>query len=346
MTPRERILAAMEFSGPDRAPIHHYIFPGALRRHGQRLVDLAERYPDDFGNEAIHHTWRQIQREGDQPEEIITWIDAWGTVWRRLSLYTSGEVEAPAIPEWSEWHDYEFPPAPGPAHYEAYEASVRAQHPERFVSCGGGGLFQHVQNLRGPEGFLTDIGEDRAELHELLDRLVDYYLPQLRAHLAAGADAAVWGDDWGAQDRMLCSPEAWRRIFRPRYQRLFDAVREAGAKIWIHSDGWILEILPDLVDMGADLINPQHACMGTRRVGKILGGRVCVRTDIDRQTVIPHGTPDEVRAAVREVMDCFGRFDGGVMLHGEIGPDVPFENAEALYAAFYEDGRYPLEWLG
>ena len=73
-------------------------------------------------------------------------------------------------------------------------------------------------------------------------------------------------------------------------------------------------------------------------------GRVCIRTDIDRQWVVPLGAPDDIREAVKEAIECFGRFDGGIILHGEIGPDVPLENIEALYSAFYEYGQYPLEW--
>jgi len=59
----------------------------------------------------------------------------------------------------------------------------------------------------------------------------------------------------------------------------------------------------------------------------------------------PFGTPEDIRAAVREAIEAFGNFNGGVMLHGEIGQDVPFENIEALYAAFYEYGEYPLGWV-
>ncbi|MCC7494556.1 MAG: hypothetical protein IT204_19515 [Fimbriimonadaceae bacterium] len=341
MTSRERLLAAIEFTGPDRAPIHHYCFPGALREHGQQLLDLLAQYPDDFGNEAPLANWAQVQREGDTPQETVTWRDGWGTTWIRSTQYTSGEVIEPAIRSWeADWASYEFPPSPAPEHFERFAASVAAQHPERFVMTAGGGLFQHVQNLRGPESFFLDIGEDRAELHELLDRLVDYYLPTLDRHLAAGADCAVWGDDWGAQDAMMCSPTAWRRIFKPRYQRLFDVGHEHGAKIWTHSDGWILEILPDLLEMGVAVINPQHPCMGTPRVGQIVGGKACIRTDIDRQWVIPYGTPAEVRAAVNEAMDCFGRFNGGILFHGEVGPGVPWENIVALYETFYEVGKY------
>lgn len=345
MTPRERILAAMEFTGPDRAPIHHYVFPGAWLEHGDRLLELLERYPDDFGNEGPLGNRHLAQQLASPEEQVIEWKDGWGTVWRRSSHYTSGEVVTPAIPDWSVWPDYEFPPPPSCDHYERFAQHVRERHPEHFVMCAGGGLFQHMQNLRGPEGFFLDIAEDRQELHELGDRLVAYYLPILRGHLQSEVDGVNWGDDWGAQNAMLCRPEDWRRIFKPWYQTLFDEVLAAGRKIWVHSDGWILDILPDLVEMGVHLINPQHPCMGTQRVGEILGGKVCVRTDIDRQWVTPFGTPEDVRAAVREVMEAFGRFNGGVMLHGEIGPNVPFENIEALYSAFYEYGTYPLTWL-
>ena len=112
-----------------------------------------------------------------------------------------------------------------------------------------------------------------------------------------------------------------------------------------YTDGWVLEIIEDLIEIGVTVLNPQHACMGTPRVGQIAGGRVCIRTDIDRQWVIPYGTPEEVAAAVKEAIGAFGRFNGGVLLHGEIGPEVPLENIEALYSSFYEYGRYPLTWL-
>ncbi len=85
--------------------------------------------------------------------------------------------------------------------------------------------------------------------------------------------------------------------------------------------------------------------MGTQRVGEIAGRRVCIRTDIDRQWVVPYGTPEQVVAAVNEAVVAFGRFNGGSILHGEIGPEVPLENIEALYSALYEYGKYPLTWM-
>ena len=345
MTSRERLLAAIEFTGPDRCPIHHYIFPGALWRHGQKLLDLVEKYPDDFGNEHVKRNLNAPRDEGEGSEDIVEWQDAWGTVWRRLRGYTSGEVLRPAIPDWDAWPMYEFPPHPAESHYEQFAAQVAERHPEEFMCGGGGGFFQLMQHLRGPANYFTDLAEDNEGVQELADRMVEHNLYSIRRYLKAGVDCIRFGDDWGAQNRLLIHPDMWRRFFKPRYARMFEPIRDAGVHVWFHTDGWIMEIIEDLIEIGVTILNPQHDCMGTRRVGEIVGGRVCIRTDIDRQWVIPFGTPEGIREAVKEAIEVFGNFNGGCLLHGEVGPDVPFENIEALYSAFYEYGEYPLTWL-
>jgi uroporphyrinogen decarboxylase len=341
---RERILAAIEFKGPDRCPIHHYIFPGALRRHGPKLVDLVAKYPDDFGNEHVVANLERAQQEDTASDEVIEWQDAWGTVWRRLGGYTSGEPHRPAIPTWDAWGSYEFPSHPSDEYFEQFAQRVQERHPEAFVAAPGGGFFQHMQHLRGPATYLMDLADDRQEVHELADRMVEHNLYSIERYIEAGVDCIRFGDDWGAQDRLLIHPDQWRRFFKPRYARMFAPARDAGVHVWFHSDGWILEIIEDLIEIGVTVLNPQHACMDTKRVAEIAGGRVCVRTDIDRQWVIPFGTAQEIEDAVKEAISAFGTHNGGIILHGEVGPEVPFENVEALYAAFYRYGRYPLAW--
>ena len=341
MTPRERITRAILFQGPDRAPIHHYIFPGAFFRHGDALLEVAQRYPDDFGNEAVNPPEKEPVEASN---EIVEWQDAWGTVWRRLKGYTSGEVKTPAIPTWDTWPDYEFPASPTEEHFESFRAQVEEMHPEQFVKGGGGSIFQLVEHLRGPASLLMDLAEDRQEIHELVDRLVDHHLISIKGYLKAGADCIAFGDDWGAQDRLLVHPDMWRRFWKPRYQRMFEPIKDAGKFVWFHTDGWILEIIEDLIEIGVDVLNPQHHCMGDDRVAEIAAGKVCIRTDIDRQHLIPHGTPDEIRAYVKKVLKLFGDYEGGIILHGEVGPEVPLENVEAMYSAFYEFGGYPFGW--
>ncbi len=344
MTRRERVLAAIEFKGPDRCPIEHYAFPGAIHQHGQRLLDLAERYPDDFGN-GVYRSGQQAWEEGQNVNDVIEWQDGWGITWRRLRGYTTGEVYRPAIADWDSWRSYQFPASPPDSHFEQFAASVQQRHPEEFITASGGGFFQLMQHMRGPANYFEDLAEDNEGVHELADRMVDFNLYSIERYVKAGCDCIRFGDDWGSQDRLLIHPDMWRRFFKPRYAKMFAVARDAGVQVWFHTDGWILEIIDDLIEIGVTVLNPQHACMGTQRVGEICGGRVCIRTDIDRQWVIPFGTPQDVEAAVKEAIEAFGSFNGGCMLHGEIGPNVPFENIEALYSGFYEYGTYPLSWL-
>ncbi|MFP4248840.1 MAG: uroporphyrinogen decarboxylase family protein [Armatimonadota bacterium] len=345
MTPRERILAAIEFTGPDRCPIHHYIFPGALWRHGQKLLELVERYPDDFGNENIKANLQRVPTGEETDEDVVEYEDAWGTVWRRLRGYTSGEVLRPAIPDWDAWADYQWPEPPSDEHFERIALEVRERHPEEFVAAGGGGFFALMCHMRGPANFYMDLAEGNPGAAELADRMMEHNIRNIKRYVEAGVDCIRFGDDWGAQDQLLIRPEMWREFFKPRYAEMFAAARDEGVHVWFHTDGWILEIIDDLIEIGVTLLNPQHDCMGTERVGEIVRGRVCIRTDIDRQWTIPFGTPEQIEEAVKTAIRAFATEDGGCMLHGEVGQEVPFENIEALYSAFYEHGRYPLEVL-
>lgn len=342
MTSRERMRGAIEFKGPDRVPTDHYIFPGAFWRHGQKLIDFVEEHCDDSGNEAVKANMAQQLRD---TTEVVEWRDAWGILWYRLGGYTSGEIKEPALPTWDKWGDYRFPATMSDEGAAKARAHIESRHPQFFVKGGGGSIFQHAQHMRGPANFLMDLAEDRQEAHELVDRLVDYHIENIKKVLPAKPDAIAFGDDLGAQNALLMSPAMWRRFYKPRYKRMFDVVRDGGAYVWFHTDGWIFEIMEDLIEIGVQILNPQHTIMNNRRVAERIGGKVCIRTDIDRQYIIPRGTRDEITEAVKEVIALFGNFNGGLILHGEVGPDVPFGNIVALYEAFRDWGKYPLTWI-
>lgn len=340
MTGRERVRRAAEFDGPDRIPFHTYVFPGALERHGEALVELLSEFPDDFGNRDVHLP-EPSAGEGDFVESQ----DGWGGVMVRRKDYTGGPVKTPAIPDWDCWPDYQFPPEPTEEHFETVAAEARDPKRECFLLSEPSSLFQFMQHLRGPANLCIDLAEDRPEVHELADRLVARWNRQNARYVEAGVDAVFFADDWGTQRALMISPEMWRRFFKPRYRNMFAVARDAGRHAWFHTDGWTWEILDDLIEVGVTILNPQHHLMGTARVGAHIGGRVCVRSDLCRQRILPRGTPEEVRAHVQEVIRAFGNFNGGLILYGEVGPDLPMENIRAMYEAFRDFGAYPLSWL-
>lgn len=340
MTPRERVRRAVEFQGPDRVPVHRYIFPGAYRRHGRRLVDFLDAQPDDFGVGPA----AMPEPDPDPDTPLEEYRDEWGSLWVRLKGYTTGEVREPALPSWDAYGAYRLPEPPADTR-ERLERRIRDSEHRYFTIGPGGHVFERLQFIRGTENLFADLAEDRDEIHDLADRVVGYHRRLVEDGVAAGVDCIGFGDDWGAQRSLLISPDMWRRFFKPRYARLFAPARDAGVHIWFHTDGWTLEILDDLIELGVTILNPQHHCMGDEVVARKIAGRVCLRSDLDRQWIIPYGTPQEIENHVQDVIRLFGTYDGGLILHGEVGPDVPFENIQALYGAYLKFGRYPLDWL-
>jgi len=337
MTPRERVTRAIEFSGPDKIPMQHALFPGTLRRHGQKLADFLNGIPDDFGRQM------EVPPPPDEDEPPMeTYRDEWGCLWLRRQGYTAGEVKEPPLPAWGRFKDYQLPEVPT---FEAVEKHIREtdHHWYVFGLSWGLNLFERLQFLRGTENLFMDLADDREEVHELADRLVEYYTAGITRCLKTGADGYNFSDDWGSQTSLLISPEKWRTFFKPRYRRMFEVVKNGGAHVWFHTDGWTTDILEDFVEIGVDVINPQHHIMGNARVAERIAGRICLRSDLDRQHIIPHGSADEIDAHVEEVIRLFGNFNGGLILHGELGPEVPFENIKAMYRAFERYGTYPLD---
>ena len=106
--------------------------------------------------------------------------------------------------------------------------------------------------------------------------------------------------------------------------------------MFFHSDGMIAAILPDLVEIGADVLHPQLPLLGEEYLGANYGGRLSFMCDPDRQHLLPHGTAREVEEYVREVTGCLGRYGGGIIGWACLGPDVPWDNIESLVRAFAE----------
>jgi uroporphyrinogen-III decarboxylase len=190
--------------------------------------------------------------------------------------------------------------------------------------------------LRGFEAVLLDLAEEREEAYQLRDLILKHILDRIEALRAFDVDGFLLRDDWGAQDRLLLSPTLWRKFFQPAYRQIAAASQAAGKHLEFHTDGQTRDILPDLVEIGCQVLNPQMTVVGIDWLSRTLGGRVCLHTDLDRQHILPHGTPDEVAHHVHEALAAFGRFNGGCLGGGEISPDVPLENAEAMLRAVWE----------
>ena len=145
-------------------------------------------------------------------------------------------------------------------------------------------------------------------------------------------DLSTFGDDLGMQHRLAISPVKWRRYLKPCFTQIYQPFRDAGYYVYMHTDGHILEIIPDLVDSGVNVVNPQVGANGLDNLAEVCKGKVCVDLDLDRQQ-FPFFTPRDIDDHIHEAVDKLGAPEGGLWLKAEIGPDVPLANISAIFDA-------------
>jgi uroporphyrinogen decarboxylase len=339
MNSRERVKRAIKFQKPDRAPISHAVLPAAQLKYGQALNEILTKYREDFG-------WDYMS---DLPIEKFPALykqgfnyDDFGTGWRVEWMGICGIPMEWPIPDLSHYDDYRWPAdfTAGPPSGRQYSGHM-AGFDERWYARGAWiTYFEQLQQLRGMENFMVDIAAESAEFYRLLDDLLAFNLRWIDRWVKLEYDGLHFADDWGAQRSLMMKPDKWRRIFKPRYAEMFKRVYDAGMDVWYHSDGHINDILGDLIEIGADVVNCQVPVVGHDWIANNVRGKLAIRTDIDRQHVMPFGSPAQVKEEVQRTFEACGTPDGGLIACGEVGPDVPLENIRAMYEAFREYGTY------
>jgi len=333
---RERVIRAIEFKGPDRVPLFHGVLPAALLVHGQALVDLLNEFKDDSGG-----SWKVPEiEELDGTYREGTFTDPWGVVWQNDRDGMLGIPVGHPLADWSGYETYKLPANPGDDWYSATQKGIEDSGHDHYVVLGAINLFERMQWLRGYENLLTGIALGAREAYILRDSLVEHHLEYLRKAARLDADAFHFSDDWGTQVSLIIRPDTWRNFYRPAYARMFEVCKAAGKHVHFHTDGVTWDIMHDLVEIGIDVLNVQHSIMDLRRIAGEFGGKVAFRSDLDRQHILPHGTREQIRAHVREVFEALGSYEGGLIGHGEIAPDVPLENVRAVFEAWREFGVY------
>ena len=341
MTPRERVLRAIDREGPDRMPVEIYAAPGGLYEHGEKMLDHYRRYESDFGDisGAVIRRPSPEEIEADGRYRAVR-TDEWGICWEHTVFGAWGIPRQRPLDDWAALKDFrapEPPPMSGPAFDEAKRRAD--EHKKRWYLQGGAGnVFEIMHSLRRFEDVLMEIHDSTDEINELADIIFDFRLKQVEHALALGVDGVAFGDDYGTQEALIMSLPVWRRFFKPRYERLMAPVREAGRNIHFHSCGQISHLLHDLAELGVNSIWPQLPLYDLETLR-----RTCERLDmavalhVDRAHTMCFGSPDDVRRAVQQAAEVFRRPEGGAWWYIEIECGFPWENVEALFEATWEN---------
>ena len=327
MNSRERVIAAIEFKGPDRIPHRHAWLPSAFAAH-ERLPELYACFPSDFAGE-------DGQAPGALPIEycVGTYTDEWQCLWTVMQQGAIGQVTGHPLANPDAFGGYTLPPAEDARGWDVARKTA-ANRGSRYLLLGWMTLFERMADLCGHENLLMELALGNPAMLQIRDRVVDHTIEVVRGLLALDPDGIYFADDWGTQTGLQISPSLWREFFLPAYRRQFAPVREAGKHVFFHTDGYTIEILPDLVEAGVNVFWADLTINPLDRLHRELGGKVCFQGLTDVQFILRNGTPEQVREHARELMTALGCFDGGFIACSEIGPDQPWENIEAVLTVF------------
>ena len=285
MTSKEVVARTIRFQGTDRLP-----------------HDFPEQYGSDFAGVGMSPSPDARPANG---------VDEWGAVWRNIGDMSLGEVKEFPLKDWRDFDKLSVPDIRDPKRWESLEG-IREQAGDRFLLAGGISIYERVHFIRGLENTWADIYQSPAELGRLIDILVDMNLVAIERYADAGADGYIFCDDWGLQNRLMISPDAWRAIWKPRYARIYRAAHDAGLLTLLHSCGYIVDILDDLIEIGLDVIQiDQQENMGLEVLGERFGGRITFFAPVDIQNTMVYGTLDDIRAYCRKMVRLLARPKGG-----------------------------------
>jgi len=323
---RTLVYKALEFDSPSRVPRDLWILPWARMHYPLQVDELLARYPSDFaGAPAVG---RQLRTQGDE-YGVGVFIDEWGCVFHNMQAGVIGEVKQAAIPTWDALDSLHIPTERFSFDREAVNAFCRASDKFVMAACCPR-PFERLQFLRGSEQLYYDLGEQLPELDELLRRVHGFYLQEMALWADTEVDALTFMDDWGAQNRLLISPRQWRKLFKPLYKEYIDLAHAHGKKIFMHSDGFTQDIIPDLLELGLDALNTQLFTMDIEALGQKHRGKITFWGEIDRQNLLPFGTPAEVEAAVTRVYNAL-YCEGGCIAQCEFSAGGRPENVMKVY---------------
>jgi hypothetical protein len=331
MTSRDLLRRVLERDHPERIGL---TFPEYNGR--PRLNDHLGTGPAP----APGHEERDWQPDGAGGE---TYRDEWGLVWRRIpGKGARGEVVEAPIKQWSDLDTYQLPSLDDPARYEQC-ARTRADHPDEYLL---GGIcacaFNTARYLRRVEQYLLDCAAEPEQVRRLNALVNDLAIRQVEIYADLGADAVMFAEDWGTENRLLVSPRMWDDLFRPGFEKLIAAAHARGLTVWMHCCGYIKDIIPSLHDLGLDLLQlDQPELSGLEFLAQF--ERMSYWCPVDIQKVLPTGDERLIKSRAREMVRLLGGHGGGFIggYYGDnvsIGVDPLWQHW--AYEVFLEEGQY------
>ena len=353
---KERILRTIKHKEPDRVPLSYSSFPGAWPEVQDRLrnylkVENNERLLEVLGiDDRIlrpRYIGPELKKYPGGTEE-----DMWGVRATREAMGTySASCYRPPLKDVSSVKEIEHYPWPNPDWFDYSQIAEDCEKYEEYAIVSGGWcpISDDICHLMGMEAFMINMIEKPEIIHTLLDKITDFYYEFSRRIFEVGRgkiDIFFMGDDYGMQDGLLFSRKMWRKFLSPRLRRLYSLAKKYNLEVMMHSCGSVKEIIPDLIQLGVDILDPiqvRAKDMNPYKLKEEFGDRLCLHGSIDTQRTLPLGSPQEVAEEVKERIKFLA--PGGGFILGpsqDFLPDIPTENIVVMYETARQYRRYPI----
>jgi uroporphyrinogen decarboxylase len=322
-TSKENVTAAIEFTTPDRLPVMF----------------------DAFGVSDVHWAgWNQIGT-GDHNKKLT--FDEWNCGWSRSEVKNMGLVTVHPLEDWSQISAFRWPDPDDPAFYEGMEERIEKGADKYLLTSIFMIFFERMHSLRGFQNLLTDLYLEQEKISDLADRITDIqigFIENISSRFPGMIQGISFSDDWGTEQDIFISPGLWNEFMRPRYQRIFDACKQAGWHVWLHSCGKINKIIGDLIEIGVDVLNLQQpVVLGIEEIGTQFAGKVCFQSLCDIQKTLPFKDGDDIVQEARLLLEHWGTDSGGFIL-GDYGDgeaiNVPLRKKKTMFDAFLSADRW------
>lgn len=309
----ELLIKVATWDHPEQLPVLVGVLPSIFIKYGDKMKKLMLDYPDFFGE-----SWQNYNPYENMPKSYHKgkFTDPWGCVWSNEEDGMESIVTEHPVPEREMIHTMKLP-----------DGDFGLPH---------GFMYLRLLDLRGFEEGMMDFAEEPEELQILIDKVLGYNMRQMELLLKNHkAKMIFFGDDLGMQKGLAMGPVKWRKYMKPCYAKLYKLCKDDGRLIYMHTDGCIWEIMPDLVDAGVDIINPQYRANGLDNLVRVCKGKIPICLDLDRQ-LFPFGTPADMVNHVKECITSLYLPEGGLAINCELGHDVSLDNMKALLDTLYE----------
>ncbi len=340
MKPKEIIDRVLDFNNPPRVGYHlkygHYSDFRSFDRTTDKRPDLEWQKPEFFADRFPQY----LDFDG------FLHLDDFGNLWGKMShdLTGGGEVLEGSLKDWNNLDKIKMPDWDDPKRYAHLPALKEKQADYFNIGWFSGFPFSMMRKMRKMENFLMDIIIEKENVLKLNDMVVKMMLGMIDNYGKAGADCIFFCEDWGLQDRMLIHPDLWREMFKPSFKVLCDRAKQYDMKVFMHSCGYIFDILEDLIEVGIDLFQfDQPNLMGLERVAKVINGRATLMAPADIQESLPTGDRDKIEKNAVELVNLFHKNGGYIAYdYGDYRTiQVKQEWAQWMRDKFYEVGGTP-----